>query len=112
MAIYKFKIAKVNEIKAHNGSTFNAYKTVDKNGRFMDLKFQKQCHNVPDSPCWIYVTDENFNIDSNRQFPVMWVKDVEKIEPIAPVSSNVSDYFDPEPEPAPQKKPETAFQPF
>ena len=58
MAIYKIKIAKVTEIKAHNGSTFNAYKTVDKNGRFMDLKFQKQCRNVPDSPCWIYVTGE------------------------------------------------------
>jgi hypothetical protein len=42
----------------------------------------------------------------------MWVKDVEKMEPLAPVSSNVSDYFDPEPEPAPQKKPDTAFKPF
>ena len=111
MAIYKVKVAQVKEISARNGSKFNAYKTIDKNGNFIDLKFTKACHNVPETRCWIYVLEENFNIQRNREYPVMWVKEVEKVEPLVATSSNVSDYFDPEPEPA-AKKPETAFTPF
>ena len=111
MAIYKIKVAQVKEIAARNGSKFNAYKTIDKNGNFIDLKFIKACHNVPETRCWIYVKEENFNIQRNREYPVMWVKEIEKVEPLVATSSNVSDYFDPEPEPA-AKKPETAFTPF
>ena len=35
MAIYKIKVAKVEEITKRNGSKFNAYKTVDKNGNLI-----------------------------------------------------------------------------
>ena len=42
MAIYKFKIVKIEEIQAKDRK-FNVYKTVDKRGNFMDVKFRRDC---------------------------------------------------------------------
>lgn len=108
--IYKFKVAQVTEITAKNGNKFLAYKTVDKNGNFMDMKFVRNCPNQPTEKCWIYVLGENKNVDDNKEYPVLWIKKVERIEPLQVISNaRITDkYFTPESEPAK----DTAFQPF
>lgn len=76
----EFKIIEVNEINAA-GKKFNAYKTLTKSGKKMDVRFTRTCHNVPTEPCIIRVADENANVDTNRQYPVLWIKDVESTRP-------------------------------
>lgn len=89
----QIKIIEVNEIKTPDGKSFNAYKTVAKNGKKLDVKFVRGCHNVPTEPCIIEVLDENGNVDTTRQYPVLWIKDVAEILPLSR-KSNLADYFD------------------
>ena len=108
--VYRFKIVQVTEVTTKSGNKFTAYKTLNKNGNFMDIKFTRACRNVPTEKCWIDVKEENFNVDDNREYPVVWVKDVEKIDPLQATQNAAvqNKYFTPESEPAK----DTAFQPF
>ena len=89
----KVKIIEVNEITPKTGSKFIAYKTVDKNAKKMDVKFTRDCRNTPTEPCEIIVDDSQANVDTNRQYPCLWIKDVLEIRPL-PHKSNMADFFD------------------
>lgn len=87
------KIIEVKEVTPKNGQKFNAFKTVDKNGKKMDVKFTRDCRNVPTEPCEVVVDDSMANVDTNRQYPCLWIKDVLEIKPL-PRKSNMADFFD------------------
>lgn len=89
----KIKVIEVTEITPKSGSKFTAFKTVDKNGKKMDLKFTRDSRNIPSEPCEIIVDDTQANVDKNRQYPCLWVKDVLEIRPL-PRKSNMADFFD------------------
>lgn len=89
----KFKIIEVNEITTKDGKKFKAYKTIGKGGRKMDVRFVRDCNNVPTEPCVIVVNEENCNVDTTRQYPILWIKTVERIEGFER-KNNMSDYFD------------------
>ena len=93
------KIIDVKEVTPPTGQKFKAYKTVDKNGKKMDVKFTRECRNVPTEPCEIIVDDRQANVDTNRQYPCLWVKDVVEIKPL-PRKSNMADFFDIEDDPS------------
>ena len=94
MAELKFKIIEVKEVSIpERGLKFNAYKTVGKGGRKMDVRFVRGCTNVPTEPCTIVVNAEDCNVDTTRQFPVLWVKQVLRIEETVR-KNNVADFFD------------------
>lgn len=88
----KIKILQVNEITAKNGNKFLAYKTIGKNGRKLDVRFVRDCANVPKEPCIIVVKNENANVDESRIYPIVWVKNVERIEKYER-KSNLDEYF-------------------
>ena len=88
-----FKIIEVKEINTKDGKKFNTYKTVAKNGKKLDVRFRKDCKNIPTEPCEILVKVENCNVDSTRQYPILWVTNVEEITPLER-KSNIEDYFD------------------
>ena len=89
----KFKIIEVNEITTKDGKKFKAYKTIGKGGRKMDVRFVRDCNNVPTEPCVVVVNEENCNVDTTRQYPILWIKNVERIEDFER-KNNMSDYFD------------------
>ena len=89
----KFKIIEVNEITTKDGKKFKAYKTIGKGGRKMDVRFVRDCNNVPTEPCVVVVNEENCNVDTTRQYPILWIKSVERIEDFER-KDNTSDYFD------------------
>lgn len=89
----KLKIIEVNEITTKDGKKFKAYKTIGKGGRKMDVRFVRDCNNVPTEPCVIVVNEENCNVDTTRQYPILWIKTVERIEGFER-KNNMSDYFD------------------
>ena len=53
MAERKFKIIDVSEITTKDGKKFNAYKTIANGGRKMDVRFVRNCKNIPTEPCVI-----------------------------------------------------------
>lgn len=89
----KFKIIEVNEITTKDGKKFKAYKTIGKGGRKMDVRFTRDCNNVPTEACVVVVNEENCNVDTTRQYPILWIKSVERIEGFER-KNNTSDYFD------------------
>lgn len=91
----KFKIIKVNDITTKDGKKFKAYKTIGKDGRKMDVRFVRDCNNVPTEPCVVVVNEENCNVDTTRQYPILWIKSVERIEDFQR-KNNMPDYFDAE----------------
>lgn len=92
----KIRIIEVKDVKLKDGRTFKAYKTVGKNGRKMDARFVQGCTNVPTEPCFIYVDDNECNVDTTRQYPILWVKNVLRTESFTR-KSNVTEFFDTEP---------------
>lgn len=78
------------------GNKFIAYKTVAKNGKFMTVKFRKEVKNAPEKPgtYWLKVLPENVSVDTNRQYPVLWVHAIDEVAPYVKTSSaNVDEYI-------------------
>lgn len=77
-------IVKEREMKDANGKVkkFNTYKTVSKNGRFLDVKFRKEVTNLPTQNCYAIIDIDKMNVDKNREYPVLWVSAVESYESI------------------------------
>ena len=88
----KFKITEVKEITANNGNKFNAFKTIANGGRKMDVRFVRNCKNVPTEPCVIVCDENDCNVDTTRQYPILWIKNVISIEPFER-KNNISDFF-------------------
>lgn len=78
------------------GNKFIAYKTVDKKGKFMTVKFRKDVKNAPEKPgtYWLKTKAENVSVDTNRQWPVLWVHAIDEIAPyVRTTSANVDEYI-------------------
>lgn len=89
----RIKVIEVKEVTSGDGKKFTAYKTVGKGGRKMDLRFVRGCTNIPTAPCTILVEPENANVDTTRQYPIVWVKDIVRTEEFKR-ESNIAEYFD------------------
>lgn len=87
------RVKKIDYVdKDGNDSNFLSYKGFTKKGWY-DLKFTKECKNLPQRYCFIYVKQENLNINFNGRFPVIWVSGIEKTEEIQK-NLKTEDYFD------------------
>lgn len=91
----KFKIIEVKEITTKDGKKFKAYKTIGKGGRKLDVRFVMSCSNVPTEPCTIVCDEDDCNVDTTRQYPILWVKDVKRLEAFER-KNNLSEFFDTE----------------
>lgn len=86
---------RVKEIKAKNEEgeeySFLAYQGFTKRG-WIELKFRKECENVPTKNSYIEVLEENLNINRKNRFPVIWVSKIESVEEIT-YTNHIDDYF-------------------
>lgn len=91
----KIKIVNVDEITTKSGTKFTAFKAVTKQGKKIDCRFTKAVNPdlIPDQPCYIVVNDDAANVDTNRQYPVLWVKEILAVEPFES-RNNLSDFFE------------------
>lgn len=87
----KIKVTNVRDVD-YNGRKFKAYHCLDGDGNNVELKFTRECHNVPTERCFIYVDSDKVNVNRKKEYPVVWVKDVNRIEPISR-SSSVEKFF-------------------
>lgn len=92
----KIEIVQVKEIEK-NGLKFKAYQTIPTSGQFkgkrVDLKFRREAKNIPSERCYIYVDDDQFNLSTSGRWPVIWVNNVNRIEPLKP-KANAADNFE------------------
>lgn len=91
----KFKIIEVKQVETKDGKKFKAYKTIGKNGKKMDVRFTQECNNVPTEPCTIVCDENECNVDTSRVYPILWVKNVIRLEAFER-KNNVAEYFDTE----------------
>lgn len=90
----KIKIIEVKDVTLEDGKKFKAYKTVDKKGKKMDVRFTRDVHNLPTEACTIVVSPDKCNVATNRVYPILWVQEIIRIEGTERRPSNVFDYFD------------------
>lgn len=91
---------KVSKIETETKS-FNAYKVLNKQKRWVDLRLTKAVKNVPEldkgektKEYYIYVKPENINYTENYQYPRFWVRAIESVEEIETTKQNIEEYFD------------------
>lgn len=88
MAERRIKVIEVKEVKLQSGVKFNAFNAVDKTGKKITLKFRRTCNDIPTEPCCIIVNDEDFNIDTSRQYPCIWVNKILRTEALYTTRTN------------------------
>lgn len=93
METVEIKISQVKEITAGDGKKFKAYKAVQKNGNLIDCKFKNDVTNKPQEPCIIVVPEDQANVDTRKQYPVLWVGEIIECKPFAPKATNIHDFF-------------------
>ena len=94
----KFKI-RVTPKKTADGRSFNTFKTFSKNGRSIEVKFNKEVNNRPEKDCVISVLEDNAHLNDSGEYPVLWIKKIESIEDNASANAEASkaklaQYFD------------------
>lgn len=90
----KIKIIEVKEMTTKEGRKFKVYKTVDKNGKKMDLKFRQSVTPLPTEPCVLLINDsKNVNVDTTIQYPCVWVHALDGIEELEK-KCNISEFFE------------------
>jgi len=89
METKKIKIF-VSERQTAGGKKFNVFKTFTKNGRPLEVKFTSEVKDKPTKNCVAVVDIEKMNIDNNRQFPCLWVKEVVTYEDLAEASKELN----------------------
>lgn len=67
------------DLKTAKGVPFKAFSAVQKDKRLIDCKFTTLCNQKPTCDCYIHVKIADINIDRNRLYPVLWVRNVIKI---------------------------------
>lgn len=70
------------EVTMKDGKKFWAYKAVKPNGKLIDIRFTKNAGTIPTKSFILEAKDENLNIDKNREYPILWCREISNIENI------------------------------
>lgn len=75
------EIVKIETKKTKDGKkTFTVYKTVNSNGKLVDVRFTQAANFAPTQRGTVIGEG---NVDTGRQYPCVWFKSVESFEPWA-----------------------------
>ena len=90
----KIKVYVQRRTNKETGESFNSYKAVTKQGK-IDLRFTQEVKEElrPTELCYIHVNEDKVNVNQKSEFPVMWVSEIVKIEPVE-FKQNINDYLD------------------
>lgn len=90
----KIKVYVKQMTNKETGEKFNSYKAVTKQGK-IDLRFTQDVKEEqrPTELSYIFVPVSKVNVNQKSEFPVMWVSEITKIEPVD-FKQNINDYLD------------------
>lgn len=88
----------VEQKATQDGRKFNVYKTYSKHDRKLDVKFRKDCNDVPTSTCYITVDVNEMNI-TKGEYPTVWIKSIVSVQSLQEKgeesnSARVNEFFD------------------
>ena len=83
-------------MKTQDGKKFKKWLTKTLDGKIYQVSFVYDAKkDIPSARSYIYVLDENMNWNKNNpQYPVLYVKKVEKVEPIESAPEEFDNYFE------------------
>lgn len=86
------------EFKDKEGKSFVAFKAISKDGKFLNCSFRKEVENAPKKVGMyeIKVRKNMINIDDNRLFPKVWIKEIaeiSKLEESSKIDKKAVDMF-------------------
>ena len=89
----------VKPMKTKEGREFMTYRAVTAHGRLITCKFTKLVSNPPQETCFITSQVCDLNLDESREHPVLWVKGILSIQPVAEVyqernEDKINQWFD------------------
>lgn len=85
---------KVYHKQTKDGKKFNTYRAVQKDGKLIDCKFRKDVVSLPTEDCIIVVNVNNMNISYAKEYPALWVAQIEEIKPLEKLSkTDLNDLF-------------------
>lgn len=85
---------KVYHKQTKDGKKFDTYRAVQKDGKLIDCKFRKDVKVLPTEDCIIVVKVKNMNISYSKEYPALWMAEIEDIKPIEKLSKqNLNDLF-------------------
>lgn len=94
MPIKKIKII-VKNGKTRDGREFKYFRAVQKDGTLIDCRFRKEV-DPPEETCYIQAYSTDLNIDHKKEYPVLWVRAIQSIDPIraeGEVDAEIDDRF-------------------
>ena len=89
----KIKVIEVKPVELQDGKKFTAYKVLTKDGKKIDAKFRQEVKNLPTEPCYRVVDSDKCNVSANRQYPVLWVSEIKRLEEFD-TATNSEKFFD------------------
>lgn len=81
METRRFLIKATEKTTTDGAKKFYTYKTFSKNGRAVDVKFTQETGFNPKEDCVIEVLNGNCDLNTSGRFPVLWIRDVERVVP-------------------------------
>lgn len=81
--VKELKIYAEEKTAKEKGNKFLAFKTVGKDGKFLQVRFRKEAKNIPttEGVHRVVVKVEDLSIDNNREYPRLWVHDAVSCKP-------------------------------
>ena len=89
----------VSPKKTSEGRSFLAYRAVTAHGRLITCKFNQTVTNPPQETCYITCLVSDLNVDTSKEYPVLWVKAIQSTKAVAEAQAEksaekVNHYFD------------------
>ena len=81
-----FKVI-ARDIKKEDGTSFTGYRAVQKDGTLIQCRFTKTV-TPPTETSMITVDSANMNVSHKKEYPVLWISQIEEIEPVKTVNSS------------------------
>lgn len=86
---------KVTEVTTKSGVKFNAYKVLDKNKKWVDLRFTSDVKDLPIKDGYITVDKVDLNYSTAYLYPRVWVRKYTDFEEIQIITdTNIEELFD------------------
>lgn len=85
-----------NMVNSVTGNKFKSFSTKGKNGEFFAIRFTKDVpqDKIPKSRSKVYVKDDMVFTDRRNKVPKVWIRAVERIEPVELPYDDPTQYFE------------------
>ena len=88
----------VEEKATKEGRKFKVFHTFSKHDRRLEVKFRKDCNDVPTKNCYITVDVNEANV-TKGEYPTLWVKSIVSVQALEEVSAEknratLNEFFD------------------